>query len=347
MPRTSRVIDDQPPSPFILSVSGAYAQLLSDWLARRAPDNSLRTRVAGVAPTARVSMMAWADWLTRAANLFPAEPVEIAIGAGIDFRHAGLLGHLVRRMPTLGDALRTYTRYEALQYGRPWARFMAESDPPRLVWPDATGMTHLGVETVALASFCTFVRDRLMLPDVISAVSFAAPAPPDARPWREFFHCPVSFASGETALTFLPEALTASVSHVGSDEHEHLIAATETAAAVTGETASVVATVLGLLQQTLPEGGAQAERLASCLHMAPRTLHKRLSDAGWKFQQLLDASRQQLAIHYLEDEALALAEVAFLLGYSEQSAFTRAFRQWTGVSPGKWRRKNGAMRPPN
>jgi len=62
-------------------------------------------------------------------------------------------------------------------------------------------------------------------------------------------------------------------------------------------------------------------------------LQRRLADSGMTWQHLLDRTREQLARQYLSDRALALAEIALLLGYSEQSAFTRSFKRWTGQTP--------------
>jgi AraC-like DNA-binding protein len=71
--------------------------------------------------------------------------------------------------------------------------------------------------------------------------------------------------------------------------------------------------------------------------MSERTLQRHLAQAGLSFQALLDRSRQHLAEAYLRDPRLELAEIALLLGYSEQSAFQRAFKQWTGQTPRQWR----------
>jgi AraC-like DNA-binding protein len=73
--------------------------------------------------------------------------------------------------------------------------------------------------------------------------------------------------------------------------------------------------------------------------MSPRSLQRRLAEHGHSFQALLGQTRQQLAEAYLRDDSVELAEVALLLGYSEQSAFNRAFRQWTGQAPLQWRRR--------
>ena len=89
--------------------------------------------------------------------------------------------------------------------------------------------------------------------------------------------------------------------------------------------------------QQLPEQGADLELLAHSLQLSARTLQRRLREAGLSFSELLDETRQQLVLHYLRDPALELAEIAFLVGFSEAGSLARAFRRWTGQSPGAYR----------
>ncbi|MBE8992330.1 helix-turn-helix transcriptional regulator, partial [Nostoc sp. LEGE 12450] len=70
----------------------------------------------------------------------------------------------------------------------------------------------------------------------------------------------------------------------------------------------------------------------------PRTLQRQLKKAGTSYQELLDQMRQQLSIYYLQERHIAICEVAFLLGFSETSAFYHAFKRWTGTTPGEYRR---------
>ena len=78
--------------------------------------------------------------------------------------------------------------------------------------------------------------------------------------------------------------------------------------------------------------------LGAALHTTPRTLHRRLERQDCNFRSLRERTRQRLAEDYLRDPRLRLAEIAQLLGFSEQSAFSRSFRRWTGQSPNVWRR---------
>ncbi|NHZ95522.1 helix-turn-helix domain-containing protein [Massilia sp. CCM 8734] len=77
--------------------------------------------------------------------------------------------------------------------------------------------------------------------------------------------------------------------------------------------------------------------IAEELKLSPRTLQRKLSEAGASFQQVLDQARYALAMDYLRQGGLSLVDIAFLLGYQEQSAFSHAFKEWSGVNPGAWR----------
>lgn len=101
--------------------------------------------------------------------------------------------------------------------------------------------------------------------------------------------------------------------------------------------AGVAAQVRAALIRVLPQGGARLAAVAAQLGMSPRTLQRKLADAGCGFQEVLDGVRHELARDYLRQREPSLADIAFLLGYQEQSAFTHAFREWSGLNPGAWR----------
>lgn len=87
----------------------------------------------------------------------------------------------------------------------------------------------------------------------------------------------------------------------------------------------------------LRQGSARLATVAATLAVTPRTLQRKLADAGTSFQALLDQARYGLARDYLREPDLSLVDIAFLLGYQEQSAFNHAFRTWSGTNPGAWR----------
>ena len=99
------------------------------------------------------------------------------------------------------------------------------------------------------------------------------------------------------------------------------------------ETASTSTRVRAALLEGLPSGLVTIESIATKLALSKRTLQRRIEAEGTSFQELLRASREGLARHYLERTHLPIAEIAFLVGFDEPSSFYRAFRTWTGVTP--------------
>jgi YesN/AraC family two-component response regulator len=102
-----------------------------------------------------------------------------------------------------------------------------------------------------------------------------------------------------------------------------------------------------LLEGELRSGDPKLEHLAARLHMSPRTLHRRLGEEGTGFRRVLAGLRRELAARHLREARLPLGEIGFLLGFSETSAFHRAFRRWTGWRPLAYRRAHAAATSPN
>ncbi len=114
---------------------------------------------------------------------------------------------------------------------------------------------------------------------------------------------------------------------------EALLAARPAPAASTGNR------VRRVLASTLGEGNATLAGVASRLRMSERSLQRKLAEEELAFETLVDQMRRDLALRYLADPKIAVAEVAYLLGYSDPSPFNRAFKRWTGVTPSEARRR--------
>lgn len=106
---------------------------------------------------------------------------------------------------------------------------------------------------------------------------------------------------------------------------------------VTGSIATIEAQVQQAIAAGLRHGAVRLAGVAGELAMTPRTLQRKLGDAGTSFQAQLDQVRYRQACNYLRQPDLSLVDIAFLLGYQEQSAFNHAFRAWAGTNPGAWR----------
>jgi AraC-like DNA-binding protein len=113
------------------------------------------------------------------------------------------------------------------------------------------------------------------------------------------------------------------------------------------QTRSLSEQVVLELKRSLPSGRPDVSEVARRMGMSERTLQRRITEEGRSFRDLLVEARRELGHHLLSDEALELDEIAFLLGYQDATSFHRAFREWEGVTPGRWRelRSNDANHP--
>src|SRR5690606_29441295 len=99
----------------------------------------------------------------------------------------------------------------------------------------------------------------------------------------------------------------------------------------------IVSAVKSKLQELLPSGTCTEARVADALHMNQRTMQRKLQAENSSFTSLLNSVRVEMAEHHLRNTQLSLTEISYLLGFSEQANFTRAFKRWKGVSPSDYR----------
>ena len=100
-----------------------------------------------------------------------------------------------------------------------------------------------------------------------------------------------------------------------------------------------------VLKRKLASGRPDLPEVAQELGMSERTLQRRVTDEGKNFRELLIEARQELGRRLLADPSAEINEVAYLLGFQDTSSFHRAFRDWEGVTPNRWRELNAAENP--
>ena len=99
--------------------------------------------------------------------------------------------------------------------------------------------------------------------------------------------------------------------------------------------------VRSALQEMLPAGQSSIEEIANRLAISKRSLQRRLSEELSSYQEVLNATRRELAHYYLSRSSAALVEIAYLLGFQDGNSFIRAFRGWTGETPREYRQASG------
>ena len=168
------------------------------------------------------------------------------------------------------------------------------------------------------------------------SVTFTHPEPSCAAKFFEFFKCPVFFEASTNSLTLplklVDEILPSSNPKLADLNDQVMI---EYLAEL--DQNSLTQRVKAAILDQLPSGNVTDESVSRDLHMSVRKLQRQLESAGTTFHTLLNETREDLAKKFLRDQDTSISEIAYLLGFSENSAFSRAFKRWMGVSPSQYR----------
>ena len=241
--------------------------------------------------------------------------------------------------PTVGDAFAEVSRYFAiistavkLPVTESAATMDVTIDPA-----DGSGtLTRPYVEYVLAAMFLR-IREATGIPFPLASVEFAFPEPPSIAEHERIFACEVRFGAQADRLRIPREAWASRNTRAQPELFGVLLEHARTLQAKVPHEPEELARVREAIADALRSGEPSLSHIAKQLAMSPRTLQRRLGEHELRFADLLDTTREGLARSYLNDRKISMAEVAYLLGYSEQSAFNRAFKRWTGVSPTQFR----------
>jgi len=157
--------------------------------------------------------------------------------------------------------------------------------------------------------------------------------------YKSTFGCDVSFSSNENALIYKTQDLNTRTAKADRAINEYLLERVrEETDGIKVNVNKVVNDVEILLKEFLPSGIPGISQISEYLGMSNRTLTRRLSEAGITFRDLIKKTQEDLAKELLENSNKNIAEIAYQTGFSEQSAFNRAFKRWTGMSPLEYRK---------
>jgi AraC-like DNA-binding protein len=201
------------------------------------------------------------------------------------------------------------------------ARFPDEAEAPPKEGIDC-GMT-------SLLALCDFVAEKEIRP-VRVELTCPANVHPDA--YRAALRAPVEFNARVGKMHFSKETLIAPLPHGTPDVAQATDAIVEQYIE-TLDPRKVASQVKRLLVDLLPSGKVDQDLVSSRLNRSASTLQRQLQDEGVSYRDVLDSTRRRLAESYLKDRKYSHAQIAFLVGFSDQSNFSRAFKRWTSMSP--------------
>jgi AraC-like DNA-binding protein len=289
-------------------------------------------------PQARVSAKHYgALWRAIAAALddefFGQDSRRMKVGS------FAMLCHSILSCKTLGSALDRSLRFYALILDDISGSAERDAKEARIVLHDAAGespriFAHELLLMLLYGVSCWLVGRRI--PILRTEFSYAEPA--HSAEYRLMYSADLRFNRPNTLLAFEAGYLDLPVVQNERSAQEFLRTAPESILLKYKNGSSLTARVRRRLRQFLPGTVPDFDELAQEMNMTPATMRRRLHEEGESYQSIKDQLRRDLAISYLSHSSRSVMDIAVELGFSERSAFHRAFRKWTGASPGEFRR---------
>ncbi|MEQ9439584.1 MAG: AraC family transcriptional regulator ligand-binding domain-containing protein [Cyclobacteriaceae bacterium] len=160
-------------------------------------------------------------------------------------------------------------------------------------------------------------------------------------PFVDFFQCPVSFGQDENSLHFKTSDIDIPTVKADKSIHQFLVERMdEEKKGIHANADRLLGEIHNIIEESLPSGIPSIIQVAEYLSMSARTLKRRLSEKGLTFRDLVQTIQQDVSVDLLRNSPQSMGEIAFHTGFSEQSAFNRAFRRWTGQSPADYRKNS-------
>jgi AraC-like DNA-binding protein len=289
----------------------------------------------------RIPLDKYMSLLELAAEAAGDSNFGLHFGATRAVETVGLLNYIMRNSPNLGAAITNAMRYLRLHVDAAELSLAFAGPEVRVVYrltdPSIRPSRHYN--DLIMVCFLGFVRHGIDDGWSPHEVAFGHGAPQDVAPYREMFGAPVSFGQSANSMLFDQHLLSRPLR---AADHQLLRFLEEHARAVLAELPAQSDDLTGRLRrfvvEALPHDETNLSAAARALGMSTRTLQRRLRARGIVYAGLVDEVRRYLSSKYLAEGNLSLGEIAYLLGYSESSAFNRAYRRWTGRTPSADRR---------
>ena len=251
----------------------------------------------------------------------------------------GAVGFLMKNSPDVATAINEFVLNFDL-HDRGATLFLKEEDGSCLLVYEIYQHGMEAVEQIvdgAMAVGLNLMRS-LCGPDWLAdEILFRRDTPEDVSPYKNFFQAPLQFNARQTALRFDTRWLANKIQHADPVLHQHFLQNVQDLIRHSPEDyrSKVYQAVLLLLGSKR----CNLDGLADYFSLHPRTLNRRLKEASTSFRELHNEARHATACQLLQQTRSTIANIAELLGYSNETAFNRAFSHWEGTPPAKWRRQ--------
>lgn len=292
-------------------------------------------------PDARISLRSLGQLLENVARETKNDAFGAQLGETFQLGTTGTLDYVISNAPTLRVALNDYVRFLALVSDHLDPRF---EERPRMSYvvtpmPAAFGPSAqlMDAQTaVRIARFRHIMRD----PSFPLSVELKRVKPRAIAEFRRIFGPGVRFEQAENRIGIATRALDKELPAADPQLYKVLVQAARTALAESERTTHPLSRLISHIGTGLTHGDVKIAAAAQAMGLTLPELRRQLAESDTTFRQLLYETRKSMADHYINETALPMTEIAFLLGFSELSAFSRAAKKWSGRTPRELRKRS-------
>lgn len=301
-------------------------------------------RAAGINPRLEtdqdcyISFASLCELLERTADATGCESFGLRLSEAQGIASLGPLGFAMQSCGTFREVIEEWRQFQSVHVQGAHSELSLAG--PLVQWvlyvdePGRLGTRQKVGQSMGLA--CNVFRALLGPAWNPTSVHFAQSAPADTRDFRRVFRAPIAFGQDADLIALPRDVLEQPVERSNPELRRLLDRHLQDLKADVSE--AIEAQVRKAIRSSLSRQDCSIEEVAAILSIAPRTLQRQLQQRGTSFSQLLEEVRASAARRHLTESQLTLTQLAAILGYSELSAFSRAFHRWHGQSPQQWQR---------
>ncbi len=344
MTKTEQSIATRDPWPH--TVAASYAQCLVEVAGRQGIKSDALLHRAGLnvdelqPPSRRLPLASMLKLFEAAMQMTGDELIGLHMGQQVQPRTFNALGYAAMSCATLGEAIAMIPRYESLVYDGGTTHIHQDDETVTVSWQSGLPqhLEYRPLNEVIVAGWLSF--GRWIVNDVgeLHEVRFRHSAPADTEEYHRFFRCPIRFNCEDNALCGPIEFTRLPLIQQDGELRSLMERQANSLLSRIHARQNLAPQVMRHIRENMPKQTPQISNIATLMHMSERNLRRKLQAEGTSFKNLLNHVRQEMAERYLQETELSMLEIALLLGFSEQSSFTSAFRQWLGTSPSEYRR---------
>lgn len=324
----------------IVTIPGILLELVESYIHNNQLDiDQVNTLLRQYKGRERIPLEVWWEILELIYEKYPVPVLGHYIGSLIEPCHINILGYLALSSPNVISFIESFKNFQPLLQNSAQFSINIEQNKFAMTWTPVIVKNSQLSNEVLISGVLKLLQNILHYNNIKPLkIEFSATKPKSIRHHEEVYGCPVSFDSDALRLWFPIDMLYLPIPTGDPYLKELLNKQAEVLLKALPNADSFLKKLQEVIVQTLNNKEPTVQNIAIQMDLSVRTFYRKLNQRGLQYSDIVKNIRKELAKNYLVETDLSLSKIAFLLGYAEQSAFSRAFKQWETLTPTEYRK---------